>query len=129
MFSEVLNSFTEWLTPLSALLIVILCIVEKTDKLVWKPITRFFKWLGSTMTSELKEAIDDMRDRQLAQEAYFLNDFYHRFKNDTNKTMTREQFENAILMFKKHIECGANSVNKDHLAELEEYYKNHFWTK
>lgn len=68
----------------------------------------------------LSERISDIQNRQLADEAYSLNDFYQR--HISGDELTREQYELAINMFEKHLAVGANSVNRLHLEVLKEYY-------
>jgi hypothetical protein len=119
--NDILNTIKENLTPLSALLIVVVGIIENSKKISARPVSSLLRWIGKKLNAEITETVKEMRDRQLAQEAYSLNDFYQRHLN--GEKLTREQYELAINMFEKHLACGANSVNRMHLEILKEYYK------
>lgn len=115
-----------------AFLTLIAGIIDNSKKIAAKPLTGFFKWLGSKLNAEVIESVKEvqaqqkeMRERQLSQEAYSLNEFYQHHINGDE--LTREQYELAIDMFEKHLAVPANSVNKLHLEVLKEYYKSHEW--
>lgn len=116
--NEIFNAVKDNLTLILAFLTLIAGIIDNSKKIAAKPLSGFFKWLGSRLNAEMSEKFDTM-------EAYFLNDFYQRHINGEN--LTREQYELAIQMFEKHVARGANSVNKLHLDVLMTYYKSHKW--
>lgn len=115
--NEVINAVKEWITPVSALLIVIVSIIDSSKKIAAQPLTKALAWLGKKLNADISKRLD-------SQEAFLLNDFYQ--KHAAGKKMTKEQYENAIAMFEEHLRRGANSVNTQHLKELKEYYHNTF---
>ena len=125
--NEILNTLKDNITPLLLFLTAVAGIIDNSKKISAKPLTAFLKWLGGKLNADITETISEMRDRQLAQEAHILNDFYQRHIN--GEKLTREQYELAINMFEKHLAIGANSVNRLHLEVLREYYKTHFCGK
>lgn len=120
---NILATLTDNMTPILLFLTAVAGIIDNSKTITAKPLSKFLKWLGSKLNAEVTETVKEMRERQLAQEAYSLNDFYQRHIN--GEKMTREQYELAINMFEKHIAIGANSVNRLHLEVLREYYKNY----
>ena len=116
-FNDILTAIKEYFMPLSALLILLAGIIDNSKKIAAKPLSKFLAKLGKLLNADLSERLD-------YQEAFLLNDFYQ--KHSAGKNMTKEQYENAISMFEKHLKRGANSVNEGHLAELKEYYHNEF---
>lgn len=125
--NEVLTAVKEYITPLSLLLITLAGIVENSKKITAKPISKVLCWFGcklntelTTQIKELRTQLDELREQQLLQEAYELNDFYNRHAN--GEVFTREQYELAIAMYHRHINKGANHVDKLHLKSLEVYY-------
>ena len=144
-FNEILKTMTDLLTPTLLLLTAIAGIIEKSENIAKKPVSKFLGFIGEKMNAGVDEKVsklqqkqdelqkkvesiqgkqDDMQARQLAQEAYYLNDFYYRHIN--KEKLTREQYELAISMFEKHLAIGANSVNRLHLDILKAHYK-HVW--
>ncbi len=123
--NEIINSVKENLTLILAFLTLIAGIIDNSKKIAAKPLTGFFKWLGSRLNAEVIDAVKEVRERQLVQEAYSLNEFYQ--KHIDGEKLTREQYELAIDMFEKHLAVPANSVNKLHLEVLKDYYKSHEW--
>lgn len=115
-----------------AFLTLIAGIIDNSKKIAAKPLTKALKWLGSKLNAEVTEKVKEVqaqqkeiRERQLAQEAYSLNEFYQRHIN--GEKLTREQYELAIDMFEKHLAVPANSVNKLHLEVLKDFYMTHNW--
>lgn len=115
--SEILTAVKEWIMPASALLVVVVGIIDNSKKIAAKPLTKFLSWLGSKLNAEILARLD-------GQEAFLLNEFYQ--KHSAGKKMTKEQYEGAIKMFEDHLKRGANSVNKEHLQELKEFYHNEY---
>lgn len=115
--SEFFTAVKEWITPISALLILLVGIVDNSKKIAAKPLTKFLSWLGSKLNAEVLTRLD-------GQEAYLINEFYQ--KHSMGKRMTKEQYEGAIKMFEDHLRRGANTVNTEHLNELKEFYHNEF---
>ena len=120
-----LTTLKDNITPLLLFLTAVAGIIDNSKKISAQPITKALKWLGNKLNADISETVNEMRDRQLAQEAHILNDFYQRHIN--KEKLTREQYELAINMFEKHLAIGANSVNKLHLEVLKEYYTTHDW--
>lgn len=121
------NVFTwlrEWITPLSLLLVMVAGIVENSKKIASKPISSILGYIGRKLNAELSGKVDDIRLRQLSQEAYSLNDFYQR--HIMGEALTLEQYELAIDMFEKHMEVGANSVNRLHYEVIKAFYMENF---
>lgn len=116
--NELITALKEWITPLSALLIVIASIIDSSKKIAAQPLSKALAWLGKKLNADISNRLD-------GQEAFLLNDFYQKHKN--GKRMTQIQYENAIKMFEEHITRGANSVDAQHLQELKEYYRNTFF--
>ena len=123
--NEFFNTIKDNLTLILAFLTLIAGIIDNSKKIAAKPLTGFFKWLGSKLNAEVITAVKEVKERQLAQEAYSLNEFYQRHINGEN--LTREQYELAIDMFEKHLAVPANSVNKLHLEVLKNYYMSQKW--
>lgn len=115
--SEFFTTVKEWITPVSALLIILVGVVDNSKKIAAKPLTKFLSWLGSKLNAEVLTRLD-------GQEAYLINEFYQ--KHSMGKRMTKEQYEGAIKMFEDHLIRGANTVNTEHLKELKEFYHNEF---
>lgn len=125
--SEVLTAVKDWITPLSLLLIAVAGVIDNSKKIAAKPLTKLLSWIGERINADLKRQLDglqgqldELREQQLLQEAYELNDFYNRHAN--GETFTREQYELTIAMYHRHINKGANHVDKLHLKTLEAYY-------
>lgn len=125
--SEILNTIKDWITPLSLLLVAVAGVIDNSKKIAAKPLTKCLSWLGNRFNADLmlrvdnlQKQLDELREQQLMQEAYELNDFYNRHAN--GEVFTREQYELAIAMYHRHINKGANHVDKLHLKSLEVYY-------
>lgn len=114
---EFLTIIKEWLVPLSALLVVIVSIIDNSKKIAAKPLSNWLAKVGKKLNADLSGRLDN-------QEAFLLNEFYQ--KHTMGKKMTKEQYEGAINMFEDHLKRGANSVNTIHLQELKEFYHNEF---
>ncbi len=130
--NEIITTIKDNLTLILAFLTLIAGIIDNSKKIAAKPLTGFFKWLGNKLNAEVIESVDEVKkqqseikERQLSQEAYSLNEFYQRHINGEN--LTREQYELAIDMFEKHLAVPANSVNKLHLEVLKNYYMSQKW--
>ncbi len=122
--NEFFSHIKDLLSPLSLLLIALLGIIENSKKIAFKPISRLLENIGKKLNSEIEKKVDDIRLRQIAQEAYYLNDFYHRHIMGENLTL--EQYELAIDMFEKHFSIGANSVNRLHYEVIKAFYMENF---
>lgn len=130
--NEIITTIKDNLTLILAFLTLIAGIIDNSKKIAAKPLTGFFKWLGNKLNAEVIESVEEVKkqqgeikERQLSQEAYSLNEFYQRHINGEN--LTREQYELAIDMFEKHLAVPANSVNKLHLEVLKNYYMSQKW--
>ncbi len=121
---EILTDIREWLTPVSLLLVMIAGIMENSRKISSKPISKILGYIGKKLNAEVSAKVDDIRLRQLTQEAYSLNDFYQR--HIMGEVLTLEQYELAIDMFEKHMATGANSVNKLHYEVIKAFYMENF---
>ena len=122
--NEILTFIKEIFTPLSLFLVTVLGIVENSKKLSAKPVSALLRKIGKNLNSELEKKVDDIRLRQLSQEAYYLNDFYHR--HIMGEKLTLEQYELAIDMFEKHFSVGANSVSRLHYEVIKAFYMENF---
>ncbi len=118
--NEIFTSLREMILPLSLLTGAVLTIIENSEKIASKPLTKILGKIGKTLNSELEKKVDDIRLRQLSQEAYYLNDFYHR--HSMGESLTPEQYELAIDMFEKHFAVGANSVSRLHYEVIKAFY-------
>ncbi|MBR6801733.1 MAG: hypothetical protein IKM61_08285 [Eubacteriaceae bacterium] len=122
--NEFLGNMKDILTPLSLLLITALGIIENSRRIAAKPLTKLLSVIGKRLNHDLETKLDDIRLRQIAQEAYYLNDFYHR--HIMGEALTIEQYELAIDMFEKHFSIGANSVNRLHYEVIKAFYMENF---
>ncbi len=122
--NEFLSIIKDSLMPLSVLLITLLGIVENSKKIALKPITGILAYIGKRLNRELEKKVDDISTRQKMQEAYYLNDFYHR--HIMGEKLTLEQYELAIDMFEKHFAAGANSVSRLHYEVIKAFYMENF---
>lgn len=137
---EILTGIKDYLTPISLFLITVVGIIDNSKKIAWKPLTKLLSWFGKMLNTEItaevkkmSEQINDIKEHQIKelkeqqdmQEAYELNDFFNR--HIRGEEMTREQYELAIAMYRRHLARGLNHVNVLHLEIIENYYKNHDW--
>lgn len=122
--NEMFSAFRELLLPLSLLLVTFLGIIENSKKIASKPLTAFLAYIGKRLNNDLERKVDEISSRQKMQEAYYLNDFYHR--HIMGEKLTLEQYELAIDMFERHLQAGANSVNKLHYEVIRAFYMTEF---
>mgnify|MGYP000534447815 FL=1 len=59
---EIIQSITQWLLPISALLAVIALIIENSKKIAAKPISKIFSWIGRAMNKDSQEDLARIKE-------------------------------------------------------------------
>ena len=59
---EIIQSITQWLLPISALLAVIALIIENSKKIAAKPISKIFSWIGRAMNKDSQEDLAHIKE-------------------------------------------------------------------
>lgn len=114
-FQWIANNFGIVLTGLT----VLVGIMEKSKSIAWKPITKFFKWIGKTANQELYNKVDDVEKQTMKIQKHMgqLED-----KVDENE---RDRIRQEILSFANSLRDGKEHT-KDEFQHIQElYYKYH----